>query len=121
MNLQEFKAWFDGFTESMEDNLPGPRAWARICEKVKSIEDSPPTTETVFIHDYYRPWRRWFESPAWWYSQAGDCLPQFTAQMSVADSGSAYEGDSARVFNSSVAFHNLGSAEAASLKGGTAD
>lgn len=59
MNLSEFKAWFEGFTESM-DGPPGEKAWKRIQDRVKSIKNDEPTTRHVF-HEYcQRPWQRWY-------------------------------------------------------------
>lgn len=60
MNLNEFKAWFDGFGENL-DGPPDKRQWARIKEKIDKIADAPPVTQHVFHDHYYRPWQRWFE------------------------------------------------------------
>ena len=62
MNLAEFKAWFEGFTENM-DGLPGPKEWARVCERVKEIKAEP----TQFVLGYVPP-------PSWtstWTSSVG--------------------------------------------------
>ena len=37
MTLSEFKAWFEGFTESME-KAPTPNQWERIKERVAKIQ-----------------------------------------------------------------------------------
>lgn len=52
MTLAEFKAWFEGFTESM-DGTPSAKQWKRIKARVKEI-DGAPITERVYI-DRYRP------------------------------------------------------------------
>lgn len=58
MTLAEFKAWFDGFTESM-DGAPDAKQWKRIKARVKEI-DGVAITKTVFVDRYvpspYRPW-----------------------------------------------------------------
>ena len=52
MTPQEFKAWFDGFTEQME-KAPTAKQWERIKERVKEI-DGTPVTERVFIDRYWQ-------------------------------------------------------------------
>ena len=65
MNLSEFKAWFEGFTESMS-GPPTAKAWKRICDRVKQIKDAPPV-ERHHFHDYYlRPWRRFYDYGSYW-------------------------------------------------------
>lgn len=60
MNLSEFKAWFEGFTEAM-DGPPGPKAWKRIQERVKEIR-AEPTPFPQIIREYvprYPYWPYW--------------------------------------------------------------
>lgn len=38
MTLAEFKAWFDGYTESM-DGPPSEKQWERIKAKVRGVDD----------------------------------------------------------------------------------
>lgn len=54
MTPQEFKAWFDGFTEGVA-GLPNEDQWARIKARVSQI-DNTPTTYPVYV-DRYRNWR----------------------------------------------------------------
>lgn len=58
MTLAEFKAWFEGFTESM-DGAPDDKQWKRIKARVKEI-DGVAITKTVFVDRYipapYRPY-----------------------------------------------------------------
>ncbi len=61
MNLSEFKAWFDGFTEGMS-GLPNKKQWARIQERVEEIT-SEPTPWPVFVQRYYNPFQ-----PYWTYT-----------------------------------------------------
>lgn len=37
MTNSEFKAWFDGFTEAMDD-IPNKKQWDRIKARVKEID-----------------------------------------------------------------------------------
>jgi hypothetical protein len=60
VNLNEFRAWFEGFGENL-DGPPDKRQWARIKEKIEKIADAPSVTQHVFHNHYYRPWQRWFE------------------------------------------------------------
>lgn len=60
MTLQEFKAWFGGFTEDM-DTAPNKKQWERIKARVDVIDGaavSPPR----FVERYWPPrgyWERW--------------------------------------------------------------
>lgn len=58
MNLSEFKAWFEGFTEDM-DGEPNPKQWKRIKKRVGEIT-SDPTPWPVYVRDYYRPFQPYF-------------------------------------------------------------
>ncbi len=53
MTLQEFKAWFDGFTENMGE-APTKLQWARIQARVKEI-DGAAITYPVFVDRYWPP------------------------------------------------------------------
>lgn len=55
MTLSEFKAWFEGFTETLE-GPPNAKQWKRIQARVKEISGQP-ITERVYIdryRDYFR-------------------------------------------------------------------
>lgn len=58
MNLSEFKAWFEGFTENL-DGAPDKKQWAKIEAKVKLIKDAPATTYPVFVDRYIPQWPYW--------------------------------------------------------------
>jgi hypothetical protein len=55
----EFKAWFDGFLEGI-DEVPTQKQWVRIKDRVAEI-DGHAVTERIFV-DHYRPH---FPYPAW--------------------------------------------------------
>ncbi len=63
----EFKAWFEGFTESM-DGPPSLKQWERIQARVKQITGTP-TSYPVFV-DRYRP--MWLDN----HFYTGSPLPQ---------------------------------------------
>lgn len=46
MTPQEFRAWFEGFTESLEGR-PSAKQWGRICDRVKEI-DGQQITQVVY-------------------------------------------------------------------------
>jgi hypothetical protein len=51
MTLQEFKAWFEGFTEDMSA-APSKKQWERIKKRVKEIDGSA-VTYPVFVDRYW--------------------------------------------------------------------
>lgn len=96
MTLSEFRAWFDGFTENFEktssgDRMPTQKQWARICRKVKDLNNVA-TTYPVFIERYIP------QVPTFW------VIPPTTTR-----------GHSGSVWSSTDAFNHLGRAEASSL------
>lgn len=137
MNLSEFKAWFSGFSENLDD-VPTAKQWKRIKEKISHIKDAPPVTEHVFHHDYYTPWRRyWYGGPIYQplygactgqnvansggaLASTGDATAQMQSlQVALAQnmqaSANTVVNNAAVSFDSSSAFHELGRAEARSL------
>lgn len=64
MTLQEFKAWFEGFSEIM-DGPPDAKQWDRIKARVSEI-DSKPISYPVYIDRYVTPYRRYYDSGPWW-------------------------------------------------------
>lgn len=59
MNLQEFKAWFEGFTEDM-DGPPTAEQFAKIKKKVAKI-DGIATSYPIYIDRYVQPWRPYWD------------------------------------------------------------
>ena len=57
MTLAEFKAWFEGFTETLEA-APNEKQWERIKARVAEI-DGTVTTYPVFVDRYIPPYRPW--------------------------------------------------------------
>lgn len=58
MNLSEFKAWFEGFTEDM-DGPPSAKQWKRIKKRVSEITSDPtpwPIIERYYIQPYRPYW-----------------------------------------------------------------
>lgn len=51
MTLQEFKAWFEGFTEELR-GVPSVKQWNRINNRIKEISITE-TTQTVFVDKYW--------------------------------------------------------------------
>ncbi len=67
MDVSEFKAWFEGFTEDMP-KPPNAKQWKRIKARVKQV-DGTPTTERFFHDHYWRPY-----APYWSYNTCGTSL-----------------------------------------------
>ena len=117
MTPGEFKAWFDGFTEALDD-VPTKKQWARIKERVAEI-DGKPVTERIYIDRYLPYMRPWVSSspyyPGWYYSgiSAGNLSGVSTNQMAQHQQGqqSALNPN----YNSTNAMNALGRAEAQAM------
>ncbi len=108
MEICEFKAWFEGFTEDM-NGQPTAKQWKRIKARVKQV-DGTPTTERVFIDRY---WDRY--QPYWTYTDrylTGYPTSNVPVQLTSAVSYTAGDGCSTNI---NQAFTALGKAEAASI------
>ena len=110
MQVSEFKAWFEGFTEDMT-KLPTVKQWARIKARIEEI-DGVETTERVFIDRY---WRRY--EPYWTWSNINipcGSLTVSTNQPQLSNNSVQLTGTQT-VLNASQAFTALGRAEATSI------
>lgn len=56
MDLSEFKAWFEGFTESM-NSPPNKKQWDRIKEKIDAIDGRAVVYREYVDRWIARPWR----------------------------------------------------------------
>ncbi|HET9285745.1 MAG TPA: hypothetical protein VFR24_27660 [Candidatus Angelobacter sp.] len=56
MELKEFRAWFEGFTEGFKGKPPNKEQWAKIRKRVSEITNDP-TTRIEFVDRWVRPWR----------------------------------------------------------------
>lgn len=118
MNLQEFKAWFEGYTESM-DSAPNPKQWERIKSRVTEIIEIP-TSYRYFIERYREPW--WMGSPYYGavYGGAGTgsinlCGNNTTLNATSSGNFSVpgeYQKSDITSFDSIAAFKAMGRAEA---------
>ncbi len=79
MNLSEFKAWFEGFTEDM-DKPPTAKQWKRVKARVEEItSSSSPSPWPVFVERYVRPNPHY--DPSYW-------LPKWTTTICVSGGSS---------------------------------
>lgn len=117
MTLNEFKAWFEGYTEGLE-GAPTAAQFARIKEKVKAI-DGTPVTQTIFL-DSYRRFYPYYDYLRPYWTSGGTAVGIGTA-VSGNDLKAAYasnasfagKGDSVtETFDSPSAMYALGKAEA---------
>lgn len=114
MKLNEFKAWFEGYTESME-GAPSKKQWERIKEQVGAI-DGVAVTQTVYLN-WYR--HRYFpQGPYWSALGVGSCSSSVGGQaqnavdyMAVVNSA-GHNGDGGTVFDGVTAMYAAGKAEA---------
>lgn len=105
MNLSEFKAWFEGFSEGIDD-VPSKKQWKRINEKIESIT-SDPTPWPVFVERYIYPRReRWNYWPTHYAVGGG------TIRGTVTDKYTLNGGGSVGKQCSNTAFADLGRIEA---------
>lgn len=122
MTPQEFKAWFDGFTEAFT-TCPTKAQWTRIKARVAEI-DGKPVTERVYVDRYWPSAMAYNGHPylrPYWYSTctssaaglASNATAQYQGQASahnsISNNLSAIGG---AVFNSMQAMSDLGRAEA---------
>lgn len=110
MTPQEFKAWFEGFTEAF-DRIPTKTQWTRVKERVAEI-DGKPVTERVFVDRYWPNINQYPYYPRQYWS-ANSCIggsATFTQVQANLGHNAA-----AQSFNSSQAMFELGRADAKSV------
>ncbi len=114
MTPNEFKAWFDGFTEAFT-GCPTKVQWTRIKARVAEI-DGKPVTERVYVDRYYPTYIKTFPGvyPNWYTTYCGAA----TGIGSLASGQSQISNNTAAIpatFNSSYAMLELGRAEGKSF------
>jgi hypothetical protein len=116
MTPQEFKAWFEGFTEAFT-GVPTKAQWARIKERVGEI-DGKPVTERVYIDRYLPQYIPGYPRPYWAaYGVIGASTTMLAAGSNLNAAASQYQGANAlnTAFNSTEAMTALGRADAQAL------
>lgn len=119
MNLSEFKAWFEGFTECL-DGSPGPKAWERICEKVKAITPDA-TPWPAFVKEYlpyYTRWQHGWPSAIWAVGTNSVSNNLQPSSMTMANSGGHVASNAAMMKSGTTpldAFRNVGRFDAEAL------
>lgn len=113
MTPQEFKSWFDGFTEALADT-PSKAQWTRIKERVAEI-DGRPVTERIYLDRYWpAPTQPWWRLTSYGPPTAagGYTAPTtgtvFNGTVSNTVANAGYQGS----FNSSAAMLALGRSDA---------
>ncbi len=114
MTLAEFKAWFEGFTETLE-GAPSEKQWERIKARVAEI-DGTVTTYPVFVDRYIPPYRPWYLgtplNPVA-YGANTHLDVRSTVSLNGDNIGASYSEQP--VFNAAAAMVDLGKAEFLSL------
>lgn len=118
MTPQEFKAWFEGFTEAFS-GMPTKAQWARIKERVAEI-DGKPVTERVFVDRYYPTyppiyWRQPSSYP--WTVYCSNLTDGAAISQNSLSTTSEWKMPATASFNSMDAMAALGRADAQALNG----
>lgn len=115
MTPNEFKAWFDGFTEAFT-GCPTKAQWTRIRARVAEI-DGKPVTQTVYLDRYVNP----YVYPRVWGGIVGNGMTIMPCSTSTATGTSNAMGPTVSnnmigsggpAFNSLQAMTDLGRADA---------
>jgi hypothetical protein len=110
MTPNEFKAWFDGFTEAFT-GCPTKVQWTRIKDRVAEI-DGKPITERVYVDrywpTYYPTYTRWPSGSA---IGVSTCTTNSVGVNAVSNMAGQI-GTGGVSFNSMQAMSDLGRAEA---------
>ncbi len=110
----EFKAWFDGFTEAFDGKVPSKPQWIRIRERVAEI-DGRAITERVFVdrwwpyvHHHYPYWNTTGCS-------VGGSTGLQNAQSSLLAQNCSHLNVENKSFDAPTAMYALGKADAVAL------
>jgi len=119
MTPNEFKAWFDGFTEAFEGRIPTKAQWGRIKDRVAEI-DGKPVTERIYVDRYYPTYIKTYPSQPYWATYCGGVGVASGTTYASAGSGALMSNTNqalgqSNAFNSTKAMLELGRAEAATL------
>ncbi len=106
MKLNEFKAWFDGYTENL-GGPPSKKQWERIKEQVAAI-DGTPVSYPVYVDRYYQPYRRWYDWGLNADARSGNDLRAYATALK-GDGGTVLSQNS---FDGVAAMYAAGKAEA---------
>jgi hypothetical protein len=111
MNLNEFKAWFDGFTESL-DGAPTEKQWARVKERVAEIVPQA-TPYPVFVDRYAPgyPYWQWHYYGPYYGTTCGSAVSNSVGSQTTAVSFSSNFSDTLMAL-----FADLGRADFASVE-----
>jgi hypothetical protein len=119
MTPQEFKAWFEGFTEAFA-GVPTKAQWARVKERVGEI-DGKPVTERIYLDRYWNYPRPYWDNYPHWTTFNTTCGSVGTAtSANLAATGTSYKTAISQVghasnFDSGSAMLALGRADAQAL------
>lgn len=110
MTPQEFKAWFDGFTEAMS-GCPTKAQWGRIKERVAEI-DGRAVTERVYLDRYWWGYHSHNHNPREWITYCSNTSNGVgVGSSALAQAGSNYQNSAS--FDSANAMYALGKNDAA--------
>ena len=102
MNVLEFKAWFEGFTENIP-GTPNAKQWTRIKIRVSEISNIA-TTDRIFVDRWIGPYKDY------WYCTS----PNVWVQCSTNNGGQSPISSNVSYSKSDI-FNQAGRAEALSI------
>jgi hypothetical protein len=110
----EFKAWFDGFTEAFENRIPTKAQWTRIKDRVAEI-DGKSITERVYVDRYWPQYYPYTARPVY-YGMNSSSTAAYSASNNLLNAQNYQQAAVAnQQFNSLNAMNALGRAEAAEV------
>ena len=112
MTPQEFKSWFEGFTEAMS-GVPTKVQWARVKERVAEI-DGKSVTQQIFVDRYWQ----YYQHPWGYYSRTyASGIGGIGANSACGSSQGPYQNSgTSQSFNANNAMLALGHADAQLLE-----
>lgn len=110
MTPNEFKAWFDGFTEAFT-GCPTKAQWTRIKARVAEI-DGKSVTERVYVDRYVQQYP-YCARPYWQYLGGGSAVGLLYNSSAIGQAQRANNmlGSGGEAYNSLQAMNALGQAE----------
>lgn len=93
MKAEEFKAWFDGYTEALGNRMPTKAQWTRIKERIAEIDGT-----SVTRHYYHEHWPYVYLN--------GTSLPNRWVTYSTSNTASTSLGNNISQAASGIAFAN---------------
>ncbi len=106
MTPQEFKAWFDGFTEAFT-GVPTKAQWSRVKERVGEI-DGKPVTERIFVDRYYPLYQRHWDYRPYWSTYSANAVGLNTTTLNCSTHAVGMTSNAVNQYRQATAFDSVG-------------